>query len=89
MIYIRYEIINDFFFLSATMNFRSKKFHSNFSFFITFVPQKMFIAVLVVVSPIVVVNKVSTSMQLFWITHINRTNHVYTVFKFFNFGLNS
>ena len=49
----------------------------------------MFIAVLVVVSPIVVVNEVSTSMQLFWITHINRTNHVYTVFKFFNFGLNS
>ena len=55
--------------------------------FVTFVLQKAFKVVLVVVAQIFVVHEVSTSMILFWIPNINKTNHAYTVFQFFNFGL--
>ena len=83
MVYIRYEIINDFIFVSVTMDFWSNYISQSFQFCIC--TKKVIKLVLVVVVPIIVVNEVRPFMPLFWIPHINNTNSMFI--QYLNFEI--
>ena len=57
VIYIRYEIINDFIFVSVTMDFWSNYISQSFQFCIC--TKKDYYVVLVFVTPIIVMNEVT------------------------------
>ena len=65
------------------MDFGQNIFHNDFSFGLSHLYYNCFLKLfLVVVEIIIVLNEVSPSMPPFYIPHINKTKHVYTVFNF-------